>query len=137
MPRMAGVLRIMASLLFMAHGSQILFLFPPGQMTESLPLLSFIGIGGVLELLGGLFLAVGLFTRPIAFLLSGEMAVAYFRYHAPQGFWPVVNRGELAILYCFVFLFFVFAGGGPWSMDRLLGRKNRTEKSGLPERSES
>jgi putative oxidoreductase len=78
-----------------------------------------IGIAGILELVGGLLIAIGLFTRPVAFILSGEMAVAYFMVHAPGGFWPVVNHGELAALYCFVFLYFAFAGPGPWSVDSM------------------
>jgi putative oxidoreductase len=107
----------------MAHGSQKLFLFPPGQMTEPSPIFTVMGIGGALEFFGGLLLLIGLFTRSVAFVLSGEMAVAYFRFHAPQGFWPVLNRGELAILYCFLFLYFVGAGGGAWSLDSFFAKK--------------
>ncbi len=121
--RMLSVLRIMAGFLFMAHGAQKLFGFlaPPGAPAP--PLLSQMGIGGVLEFFGGLLLLVGLFTRPVAFILSGMMAVAYFQMHAPGGFWPLQNRGELAVLYCFLFLFFAVAGGGVWSLDRLIGRR--------------
>lgn len=79
-------------------------------------------VAGILEFFGGLLLLLGLFTRPVAFILAGEMAVAYFMVHAPQGFWPVNNRGELPVLYCFVFLYFAAAGGGPWSLDRLWQR---------------
>lgn len=120
-PRMLSVLRIVSAFLFLQHGSQKLFLFPTGQGTTA-ALLSQAGIAGVLEFFGGLLLLVGLFTRPVSFILSGLMAVAYFMAHAPQGFWTLANRGELAVLYCFVFLYFVFAGGGPWSLDRLLRR---------------
>ena len=121
-PRLLSVLRIITAFLFIAHGAQKLFGFlaPPGAPTP--PLMSLIGIGGVLEFFGGLLFLVGLFTRPIAFILSGMMAVAYFMAHAPQGFWPLQNKGELAVLYCFVFLFFAVAGGGAWSVDRLLRR---------------
>ncbi len=122
-PRLLSVLRIIAGFLFMAHGAQKLFGFlaPPGTPTP--PLMSQIGIGGVLEFVGGILLMLGLFTRPTAFILSGTMAVAYFQMHAPRGFWPLQNRGELAALYCFVFLFLAVAGGGAWSLDRLLWRR--------------
>ena len=122
-PRLLSVLRIVAAFLFIAHGAQKLFGFlaPPGA--PSPPLLSVMGIGGVLEFLGGLLLLVGLFTRPVAFILSGMMAVAYFMAHAPGGFWPLQNKGELAVLYCFVFLFLSVAVGGEWSLDRLLRRR--------------
>jgi putative oxidoreductase len=125
-PRLLSVLRIMAGFLFIAHGAQKLFGFlaPPGA--PSPPLMSQMGIGGVLEFFGGLLLLLGLFTRPVAFILSGMMAVAYFQMHAPGGFWPLQNRGELAVLYCFVFLFLAVAGGGEWSLDRLLRRDART-----------
>ena len=122
-PRLLSVLRIITAFLFIAHGAQKLFGFltPPGTPTP--PLFSQIGIGGILEFFGGLLFLVGLFTRPVAFILSGMMAVAYFQMHAPGGFWPLQNRGELAVLYCFVFLFFSVAGGGEWSLDRLLRRR--------------
>jgi putative oxidoreductase len=122
-PRLLSVLRLMAGFLFMAHGAQKLFGFlaPPGAPTPAL--MSQMGIGGVLEFFGGLLLLIGLFTRPVAFILSGMMAVAYFQMHAPGGFWPLQNKGELAVLYCFLFLFFAVAGGGIWSVDRLIGRR--------------
>jgi putative oxidoreductase len=85
---------------------------------------SLAGVSGILEALGGLLLLAGLFTRPIAFLLSGEMAVAYFLRHASGGFWPLLNHGELAVLYCFVWLFFAAAGPGPWSLDAMLPARN-------------
>jgi putative oxidoreductase len=102
----------------MQHGGQKLFGFP-APMPAAHPLLSLIGVAGMLEFFGGLLLLIGLFSRPVAFLLSGQMAVAYFMAHAPQGFWPLVNRGELAALYSFVFLFLAVAGGGSWSVDHL------------------
>ena len=122
-PRLLSVLRIITAFLLMAHGAQKLFGFlaPPGAPTP--PLFSQVGIGGILEFFGGLLLLVGLFTRPVAFILSGMMAVAYFQMHAPGGFWPLQNKGELAVLYCFVFLFLSVAGGGEWSVDRLLRRR--------------
>lgn len=115
-PRVLSILRIVAALLLLQHGLQKLFSFPapPGFEVE---LVSLIGLAGILELVGGFLLAIGLFTQPVAFILSGEMAFAYFIGHAPQGFWPILNEGELAVLYCFVFLYLAFAGGGPWSVD--------------------
>ena len=120
-PRLLSVLRIVAALLFMQHGSQKLFGFPPSaQSSGSLPPLLL--TAGVMEFFGGVLLLLGLFTRPVAFLLSGEMAVAYFRSHAPRGLWPVLNGGELAALYCFVFLYLSVAGGGEWGVDALRKR---------------
>jgi putative oxidoreductase len=118
-PRLLSVLRIVAAFLFIAHGTQKLFDFPVPR-SSPLELWSLIGVAGVLEVAGGALLLVGLFTRPAAFVMSGLMAFAYFIAHAPQGFWPLVNRGELAALYCFVFLYFAAAGGGPWSLDHRL-----------------
>lgn len=116
-PRLLSVLRIVAAFLFIAHGTQKLFGFPVAR-SSPLDLWSLIGVAGVLETVGGALLLVGLFTRPVAFVMSGLMAFAYFIAHAPQGFWPIVNRGELAALYAFVFLYLAAAGGGPWSLDR-------------------
>jgi putative oxidoreductase len=116
--RLLSVLRIVAALLLMAHGTQKLFAWPTDEPESTVPLLSLMGVAGVLETFGGLLLALGLFTRPVAFLLAGEMAVAYFMAHAPRGFWPILNRGELAALLCFVFLYLAAAGGGPWSLDQ-------------------
>lgn len=117
-PRLLSVLRIVAALLLMQHGAQKLFGFPAGSSGGSKPpLMSMMGFVGILEFFGGLLLLIGLFTRPVAFILSGLLAVAYFMAHAPQGFWPVLNRGELAALYSFVFLYLAAAGGGPWSVD--------------------
>src|ERR671916_2980860 len=118
-PYMLSVLRIVAALLLMQHGAQKLFGFPAGaQASPTPPLMSLMGFAGVLEFFGGLLLLIGLFTRPVAFILSGLMAVAYFMVHAPQGFWPVQNKGELAVLYCFVFLYLAVAGGGGWGVGR-------------------
>jgi len=120
-PRLLSVLRIVTALLFMQHGMQKLFNFPPSpQPMPPFSLTSIIGISGVLEFFGGLLLLIGLFTRPVAFILSGMMAVAYFMAHAPAGFWPILNKGELAALYCFVFLYLSAAGGGSWSVDRCI-----------------
>jgi len=121
-PYMLSLLRIVAALLFIQHGLQKVFAYPtpPEGAPGRPPLASLFGVAGLLELVGGVFLLVGLFTRPVAFLLSGEMAVAYFMVHARQGFWPVLNKGELAILFCFVFLYFVFVGPGDISLDKVL-----------------
>ncbi|HEX8137658.1 MAG TPA: DoxX family protein [Pyrinomonadaceae bacterium] len=121
-PRLLSILRIMTGFLFMAHGAQKLLGFPGTGQGARPQLLSLLGIAGILELFGGLLILLGLFTRPVAFILSGMMAVAYFMAHAPGGFWPLMNRGELAVLYCFVFLYLAVAGGGVWSLDRLLRR---------------
>jgi putative oxidoreductase len=115
-PRMLSVLRAVSAFMFTAHGTQKLLGFPEPRASPT-DILSLSGIAGVLELFGGVLLLIGLFTRPVAFVLSGLMAAAYFIAHAPQGFWPLLNRGELAALYCFVFLYLAAAGGGPWSID--------------------
>jgi putative oxidoreductase len=125
-PRLLSVLRIMAGLLFLEHGTSKLLGFPPMSASPGAPpfeLFSMVGFSGVLELVGGVLLAVGLFTRVTAFILSGEMAVAYFMVHLPNGFLPMINKGEIAVLYCFVFLYFSVAGGGPWSLDQLRRRE--------------
>jgi putative oxidoreductase len=121
-PRTLSVLRIIAAFLFMAHGAQKLFGFlAPAGMTAP-AWFSQTWVGGVLEFFGGALVLLGLYTRPVAFILSGMMAVAYFQVHAPGGFWPLQNKGELAALYCFVFLYLAVAGGGPWSIDALVRR---------------
>jgi putative oxidoreductase len=123
-PRTLSVLRIMTGLLFLEHGTQKLLGFPPSD--HSAPaLLSLIGVQGVLELIGGFLILIGLFTRPVAFILAGDMAVAYFMAHSPKSFFPTLNGGQLAILFCFVFLYFVFAGAGPWSADAQLPRSRQ------------
>jgi putative oxidoreductase len=123
-----SVLRIVAALIYMQHGSQKLFGLPPtGAPGGSGPLVLFsqTGLAGVLEFFGGMLLLIGLFTRPVAFILSGEMAVAYFQVHAPRAFLPIVNRGELAVVLCFLFLYFAFAGAGSWSVDDVVARSSR------------
>lgn len=122
-PRLLSLLRIITGFLFAAHGAQKLLGFPAPMQGGTVPLMSYFGVGGILELVGGLLILVGLFTRPVAFILAGEMAVAYFKVHAPGGFWPLLNKGELAVLYCFIFLYLAAAGGGPWSLDSLLRRR--------------
>ena len=121
-PRLQSVLRIVAALLFMLHGTQKWLAFPVPRASPIM-LWSLGGVAGLLELVGGFLLLLGLFTRPVAFLLSGLMAFAYFIAHAPRDFWPIVNGGELAALYCFVFFYLAAAGGGPWSLDRWLRRR--------------
>jgi putative oxidoreductase len=116
-PTALAVLRVVTALLLIEHGTQKLFGFPPGDM-PSPAVLSLLGVAGGLEFVGGLLVLVGLFTRPAAFVLSGLMAAAYFIGHAPQGLFPVSNGGDAAILYCFIFLYLVFAGPGAWSIDR-------------------
>lgn len=113
-PRVLSVLRIMSALLFIQHGTVKLLNFPVPYGGTLAPLSL---TAGILELVGGVLLAVGVFTRPVAFILSGQMAVAYFIAHAGSSFYPIVNKGELAILFCFVFLYIFFAGPGPWSRD--------------------
>lgn len=117
-PQLLSVLRIVAAVMFMQAGTVKLFGWPmamPGGGTPEM--FSQVWIGAVLELVGGALLIVGLFTKPVAFILSGEMAVAYFQFHAPTGFWPVVNQGQPAVLYCFIWLYLSAAGAGPWSLD--------------------
>jgi putative oxidoreductase len=115
-PQALGALRIVSALIFTAHGTQKLFGFPAGEGGQP-ELFSLMGLGGVIELVGGVLLLIGLFSRPVAFILSGQMAVAYWMFHAPSSFFPIQNSGDAAILYCFVFLLFVAAGPGAWSMD--------------------
>ena len=130
-PRALAVLRIVTAYLFIPHGTAKLFGVPYQKMHEGLQLLSLPGLAGLLEVFGGALLLIGLFTRPVAFVLSGFMAVAYFMAHASQGnvLLPLLNRGELAVLSCFVFLYFVFAGAGAWSIDSLRSRPTLVERS--------
>lgn len=116
-PRVLSLLRIVAALLFMEHGLMKLFHFPAPQPGAPDPLPPLLLAAAWLEVVGGGLIALGLFTRPVAFILSGQMAVAYFLAHAPQGFYPALNMGEAAVLYCFLFLYLVFAGPGEWSVD--------------------
>jgi putative oxidoreductase len=120
-PYFLAILRIVAALLFIAHGTSKLFGWPSAAMQP--PLMSIFGLAAILEVIGGLLLLLGLFTRPVAFLLAGEMAVAYFMAHAPNDFFPVNNGGDAAVLFCFVFLYLVFSGPGAWSLD---GQRNAT-----------
>jgi putative oxidoreductase len=116
-PRLLSLLRIVAALIFLEHGTQKLFGFPPRASGMGPETFSLIWFAAVMEVVGGLLLLLGLFTRPVAFILSGEMAFAYFLSHAPRNFFPALNGGDAAILYCFVFLYMVAAGGGAWSLD--------------------
>ncbi len=118
-PRVLSVLRIMTALLFIAHGTMKFFAFPAAMPGPDGPLPGILVAAGLIELIGGSLIALGLFTRPAAFIASGMTAAAYFMAHAPQSFWPIVNQGEAAILFCFVFLYLVFAGPGAWSLDAL------------------
>jgi putative oxidoreductase len=120
-PRLLGLLRIVAAILFMEHGAQKLLGFPPSDH-GSPELLSLLGVAGILELVGGFFILIGLFTRPIALLLSGEMAVAYWMAHAPKSIYPALNGGDAAILYCFIFLYLAAAGPGALSVDGAASR---------------
>jgi putative oxidoreductase len=114
-PNALAVLRIVTAFLFMAHGTGKLVGYPAlGFQAE---LFSLMGFAAIIEIVGGILLILGLFTRPVAFILSGEMAVAYFMAHAPNGFLPILNQGESAVLFCFIFLFLVFSGPGAWSLD--------------------
>ncbi len=121
-PRALAILRIVTGLCFMAHGLVKLFGFPAGAEPGQQAIASLMGVGGVLEAVGGALILLGLFTRPTAFILSGMMAVAYWMFHAPQSPFPVINGGDAAILYCFVFLYFVTSGPGAWSVDGMRKR---------------
>ena len=121
-PQLLALLRIMAGLLLLQHGTTKYLNVPVGPMNDASPF-TMSGFAGLLELVGGLLLVVGLFTRPAAFVLSGMTAVAYFYAHAPRGFFPILNGGELSVLYCFVFLYLAAAGGGDWSLDKRRGEQ--------------
>jgi putative oxidoreductase len=118
-PYFQSILRIVAALTFMMNGTMKLFAYPVGMPPNNAKaeLLTLAGIGGILELFGGALMLIGLFTRPVAFILAGEMAVAYFRFHDPISPWPIINNGVAAVLYCFIWLYFSAAGAGPWSID--------------------
>jgi putative oxidoreductase len=119
-----SILRIFTGLSLLQHGTAKILGFPNVPMFTNVQIGSLMGAGGLIELIGGILFTIGLFTRPVAFILSGFTAVAYFMAHASKGFYPIVNGGELAAVYCFVFLYFVFAGAGPWSVDAI--RENKT-----------
>ena len=130
-PHLQSLLRIVAAFMFLIAGTSKLFAFPVGIPPNggTAAFMTQVWIGGVLECVGGVLLLVGLFTRPVAFVLAGEMAVAYFQFHFPRGFWPSVNGGVAAALYCFVWLYFSAAGPGPWSLDSW---RERTSRKNLP-----
>ncbi len=123
-PHVLSIQRIVVALLFLQHGLSKLFSFPQPMVPP--PMFTMIWFAGVIELVGGVLVTLGLFTRVAAFMMSGEMAIGYFLAHAPHGFFPMLNGGNLAILYCFVFLYLVFAGAGPWSLDAVWLRKRRS-----------
>jgi putative oxidoreductase len=121
--RMLSILRIVSGAVFITFGTMKLFNYPPMPAgMPPIPLMSQMGLAGTLEVFGGFLILIGLFTRPVAFILAGEMAVAYFQGHYPKSFFPSVNMGTPAILFCFVFLYLVFAGAGPWSVDAMMAR---------------
>jgi putative oxidoreductase len=123
-----SLLRVITGALFMQHGVQKLFgllLDPSRPWSGAPPMFSQFWFAGVLETFGGFLIVLGLFTQPVAFLLSGEMAVAYFQAHAPRAFWPVLNGGEVVVLFCFIYLYLFAVGGGPFSFDALLLRRKR------------
>ena len=125
-PQFQSILRIVTAFLFIQFGTAKLVALPGSIMPGggTVPLGSLAGVAGLIESVGGLLLLLGLFTRPVAFLVSGEMAIAYFHGHAPNGFWPVLNGGHPAVQFCFVWLFFSAAGAGPWSLDALRSKKS-------------
>jgi len=118
--RMLSIFRIVAGLVFLSVGTSKLFGFPHNPMMPPIHLASQLGVAGILETIGGLAIVLGLFTRPVSFILAGEMAVAYFEMHFPKSFWPGINGGMPALLFCFFFLYLIFAGGGAWSIDSSL-----------------
>lgn len=129
-PYALAVLRIVTALLFIEHGTQKFFAFPPSEYFPEAPaIFSLMGVAGLLELVGGALILIGLFTRPVAFVLSGFMAAAYFMGHAPQGFFPVSNGGDAAILFCFIFVYMVFAGAGAWSLDEMRSGSTATARA--------
>jgi putative oxidoreductase len=117
-PQFLSLLRIVSGLLFLEHGMSKLVHFPHVAMFDNVKLVSLLGLAGLIELVGGALVTIGLFTRYAAFIMSGEMAAAYFFYHAPRSFYPALNMGDAAILFCFIFLYIAAAGPGPWSVDR-------------------
>jgi putative oxidoreductase len=128
-PYLLSVLRIAIGLLFFQHGAEKIWGFAGGRIDHNFA--SMHGFAGPLEVIGGALIALGLFTRSTAFVLCGEMAVAYFSRWAPRGFWPINNGGEEAVIFCFVYLWLVTAGPGPWSLDHLLQRKSRSSRANM------
>jgi putative oxidoreductase len=122
-PYLLSVLRLVAAFVYVAHGTQKLFGVPGHPFHAPVFAATMMGAAGVIETIGGILMFLGLFTRPVAFVVSGQMAVAYFTQHAPKGLWPIANGGELAVLFCFIWLFFCAAGAGPISLDALRGRR--------------
>jgi putative oxidoreductase len=122
-PYLRSLARIMIGFTFSLHGYQKFFGWFGGIGGHTVPVTTMLGAAGAIETFGGALIILGLFTQPVAFILSGEMAVGYFRTHAPHGFWPLLNGGELAVFYSFFFLWLASSGAGPWSLDRLLKRK--------------
>jgi putative oxidoreductase len=130
--RMLSLLRIVAGAIYLSAGTMIVFGLPPSPVPmPPFDPLSQMGIGGLLEIVGGLAILLGLATRPVAFVLAGEMAVAYFQFHAPQSVFPTINNGIPAVLYCFLYLYLTFAGAGPWSLDAVIAR-SRADRRALP-----
>ena len=122
-PRLLSIMRIMVGLMYLQHGLNKILNFPPTATHHAYQVMTLVpGLAGLIETIGGILIVLGLFTRPVAFICSGEMAVAYFLHHAPGGFFPLLNGGERAVVYCFVFLFLSAAGGGPWSVDAARSR---------------
>jgi putative oxidoreductase len=131
-PQTFALLRIVSGIMFMIHGTQKMLGYPPGGMPGRPPVGSLPFVAGLIELVCGFLITIGLFTGIAAFIASGEMAVAYFLQHATKGFWPIQNKGELAVVYCFLFLYFAAHGGGIWSVDSILRR--RTNAGAAPVR---
>ena len=131
-PLMLSVLRIVAALLFVMHGTAKLFGVPHQPQFDNLQFISLEGLQGILEFAGGMLLLVGLFSRPIAFILSGDMAVAYFMAHFPKNWLPILNGGDLAVLFCFVFFYLWLAGPGPWSIDAMIRGAARAREAQHP-----
>jgi putative oxidoreductase len=130
--QMLSIFRIVAGLVFVSFGSMIVFGFPPNPQAPPFNAMTQAGIGGLLELIGGTLIVLGLLTRPVAFILSGMMAVAYFQFHAPQSFYPSNNMGTPSILYCFFFLYLVFSGAGAWSLDSVIFRSRGGGRDATP-----
>jgi len=128
-PYLLSVLRIVAAVTFISHGTQKLFAFPVLEPRNPVPLLSMLGLASALEIVGGSLMLLGLFTRPVAFVLAGEMAFAYVMAHAPRSFWPLLNGGEVAVLFCMIWLYLAAAGAGRWSLDALWLSRRRPRSS--------